>query len=260
MNVFYCVCCLQNGGRCMDTTLTLVVDWNEKKVFVDGNTIELDDLNTAEMNVSKILELRNMVPSVLRLQHELEKTYIKEQIVSLFKLWGKSNTFTLRSTMDALNVDRHEALVVLKAGIDYDVLVRGFNSAWKIESKIVRESMKSCIIHLLKANRPARNAEEMLKENMERMKQENEGKLVETEHEESAQIKVGMKGTGIREESPLKKGPMKLSTISATPSEISSILLPKKKPLPIHTQDTKKSQKPAKTQKKKTVVSLPYSE
>lgn len=233
----------------MDTTLTMVVDWEQKTLHVEGTLVEFDALYAAELNVSKILEVRNILPNTVRLQTELENRYIKEQIISLFKLWGKSSTIIIRDTAEVLGVDKHEALQVLKQGINCGVLARGFNSAWKIESKMTRDSLLACVSNMTKSNKPVRNAEELLHENMERMKKDEENSSVVaavSEEEEPIQITVGMKGVA-SQKTPVKRVPMKLSTIPAYMPEPISLALPKKKPVVLPTEASKKSRKPAKS-------------
>lgn len=232
----------------MDTTLTLVVDWNEKKVFVDGIEAVLDDLNTSEINVSNILEIRNRLPCTVRLQSELEHKYIKEQIIALFNLWGKSSTFTVRTVSEVLNVNKHEASVVLHEALAYGVIIRTFNSAWRVQDKMIKESLLACVSNMTKSNKPVRNAEELLHENMERMKkdEENNNILAAVSEEEPLQITVGMKGIA-SQKTPVKKGPMKLSAIPVHNPEPSSLSLPKKKPVILPTEVTKKPRKSLKS-------------
>lgn len=232
----------------MDTTLTLLVDWDAKIVYVDGSLVELDELNAAEINVSKIIESRNRMPSTVRLQTDLENRYTKEQIIAIFKLWGNSNTFTLRTTAEVLNVGKAEAMKILLLGIEYDVLSRGFNSAWKTQNRLIRESLLACVENLLKENKPRRNAEDILHEKMDVWKKEQEeneqsGNMSdEVDEEEPAQIKVGMKGESKR----TGKGTVKSMSELSKQQTPSLLILPKKKPLQSPTQVPKKPHKPAK--------------
>lgn len=235
----------------MDTTLTLLVDWDAKLVYVDGSLVELDELNAAEINVSKIIESRNRMPSTVRLQTDLENRYTKEQIIAIFKLWGNSNTFTLRTTAEVLNVGKAEAMKILLLGIEYDVLSRGFNSAWKTQNRLIRESLLACVENLLKENKPRRNAEDILHEKIDTWKKEREENeqsgnmsepISEEESEEPAQIKVGMKGESKR----TGKGTVKSMSELSKQQTPSLLILPKKKPLQSPTQVPKKPHKPAK--------------
>lgn len=232
----------------MDTTLTLLVDWDAKIVYVDGSLVELDELNAAEINVSKIIESRNRMPSTVRLQTDLENRYTKEQIIAIFKLWGNSNTFTLRTTAEVLNVGKAEAMKILLLGIEYDVLSRGFNSAWKTQNRLIRESLLACVENLLKENKPRRNAEDILHEKIDTWKKEREeneqsGNMSdEVDEEEPAQIKVGMKGESKR----TGKGTVKSMSELSKQQTPSLLILPKKKPLQSPTQVPKKPHKPAK--------------
>lgn len=256
-SVYVYVCFyLPEGGSSMDTLLTGMVEYDAKekkfKAYVNGIQMEVDEVGGFEINVTKLIALKSMTPNIMLLQNDLEITYTKEQILDLFHMWGSSGAITISDVASILGVDKHTAKDVLQQGIHYKVLCRGHNSVWKGINKMIKTQLLSVNKAIMDADKPRRNAEDILHEKMDTWKKEREENeqsdnmsesISEEESEEPAQIKVGMKGESKR----TGKGTVKSMSELAKQQTPSLVVLPKKKPLQIPTQAQKKSHKPAKT-------------
>lgn len=236
----------------MDTLLTGMVDWKEKKVYVNGFEMEPDELGGFTINVTKILTEEEKMPGLDKFLIWLEQRLTIEQVKALYQLLGKSRTITITDAAYMAQVGKSAAKEIINEGIRCGVLCKSFNSAYKPVDKMMRERIEFDYAKMNEVNKPRRNAEDILHEKMDTWKKEREENeqsdnmsesISEEESEEPAQIKVGMKGESKR----TGKGTVKSMSELAKQQTPSLVILPKKKPLQSPTQAPKKSHKPAKT-------------
>lgn len=234
----------------MDTLLTGMMDWKEKKVYVNGFKMELDVLGGFTINVTKILTEEEKMPGLDKFLVWLEQRLTIEQIKSLYLLLSKSKTITITDTADLAQITKLGAKEIINEGIRCGVLCKSFNSAYKPVDKMMRERIELDYSRMNDVNKPKRNAEDILHEKMDTWKKEREEKeqsgdmsepVSEEESEEPdepTQIKVGMKGESKRTVKSMSEiGKQKLEK---------TIIPPKKKALLVPTEPVKKPRKPAK--------------
>ncbi len=217
----------------MDTLLTGIVDWKERKVFVNGKFMEVDALGAFSINVSAILAVEEQMPGLERFLLRLEEVWTFEKIKTIYLILGRSKSITVTDMANALHIEKSIARKVLDCGLLCGILCKGYNSTWKVVDKLTRERIAKEHNEMQETHKPRKTVDDVFKDEMARMKkedaisEENTEKMIENDGEERAVIAVGLKGSGTRSQN--------------------SVILPKKKPLPISAHPIKKSRKPAKT-------------
>lgn len=226
----------------MATELTGVVDWKLKSVHVNGNKMKLDEIGGFTINVSEILAVQQRVPGIEIYLNELEQMLSFEQIKLWYHVLGTSVAYTIRDVAALLDIDKHEARMILDMGITCGVLCKGYNSVWKVVDKITKDRIRKDFKEMEHAHTPKRGVDEVFKEERERMRklEEPEEAIVEND-DEPAKIVVGMKGVAVQ---PKRKVIQASQFAKAPVSE--GVILPKKKPLETVSQGAKKSRKSAK--------------
>lgn len=193
----------------MNTILTAIVDWKNQSLHVNGVPIILDTLGGGEIDVTKILAMRETY-GVGELIAQLEEHYTVEQIKALCTLWGQSRVIMIADTANVMKLSREQAKTVLNIGIQCRVLCRYHNSTWKVVSKDIQTSLLNTMESMTTTTKQKKSATSILHEQIIAPYSDEEINDVEEKSTDSVELKVESK----KQEAALPSRPAKRSLSS----------------------------------------------
>lgn len=202
------------------------IDWKRQTFHIyhengEAQKIEVNEEGEVVLEVSMFKQVN--LGALKGFIEKLSEILSKDQIQTMFQLWGNSNAIKISIVTASLDGDRLLAKRILQLGVDRGVLAVGTNSTWKVVNKEEQKTMKEHAERMKKGISKELDSPEDILSRMRSMEQDinlEGGRGHKTPVQGGSDIAISM-GVGSKTNLPVKKNTINTTTEERTLEELS---------------------------------------